>query len=219
VWSSIRHTACLLSLEDVDLVDRAVGAHGDAPDPEAFGVLYERYVHAIFAFGLSRLHNSAQAEDITSQTFLQALQALPRYTHRGVPIRHWLFAIAANAISGNYRAAPPGVPALLRGRDEQGREGQGGELLLDLPDPYAEAEIDACAGAEEFRQLVQVLTPEQRTVIRLRFADGLAVAAIAVRTGHTVGAVKALQFRGVQALRRRWNEETGMAPATATGSR
>ena len=217
VWTSIHHTAILLSLDDADLVNRAIGTHEVAPDAEAFGVLYERYVHAIFAFGLSRLHNVPQAEDITSQTFLQALQALPRYQQRGVPIRHWLFTIAANVISGVLRAAP-GIHVRLGVSGESGQDALAAEAVLDLPDPCAEAEIDAWVGAEEFRRMVQVLSPEQRTVIRLRFADGMPIAAIAVRTGRTAGAVKALQFRGVQELRRRWEREPGMGRTLASSN-
>ncbi len=219
MWSSIHHAATLLSLDDADLVDRAVGTHAGPPDAEAFGVLYERYVQAIFAFGLSRLHNVAQAEDITSQTFLQALQALPRYQQRGIPLRHWLFTIAANVIGGLYRASAPGIYARLGSREENGRAVQGAEPELNLPDPHAEADIDACVGAEEFKRLVQILPREQGTVIRLRFADGLAIAAIAMRTGRTAGAVKALQFRGVQALRRRLEQETCVARSLTIGAR
>ena len=93
VWASLHHTATLVSLDDADLVACAVGTSETAPDAEAFGVLYERYVHRVFAFALSRLHDRTQAEDVTSQTFLQALQALPRYQQRGVPISDLLTTI------------------------------------------------------------------------------------------------------------------------------
>src|SRR5579871_6889962 len=63
--------------DDATLIEHAKG------NPEAFGVLYERYVRAVFAFAFSKTHDTALAEDITSQTFLQALRALPRYEQRG----------------------------------------------------------------------------------------------------------------------------------------
>jgi hypothetical protein len=97
--SSRRHAAALLSLDDADLVARAVGADEEAPDPEAFGALYERHVHAVFTFALRKLHNCTQAEDVTSQTFLQALRALPRYQPQGVSIRNWFFRIASNLVA------------------------------------------------------------------------------------------------------------------------
>jgi RNA polymerase sigma-70 factor, ECF subfamily len=213
-WSSLHHAATLLSLDDGSLVACAVGTHETAPDPEAFGVLYERYVHRIFAFAFSRLHDRTQAEDITSQTFLQALQALPRYQQRGVPIRYWLLTIAANAIYGLHRASP-GTALRLGCTDPYERDAHGGTPVLDLPDPDAEAEIAAGEWAEDLRNLLSTLSPAQRTVIHLRFSAGLGIAAIATRMGCTVGAVKALQFRGVQGLRRRWEKEFAVGPVAA----
>ena len=212
VWASLHHTATLVSLDDADLVACAVGTPETAPDAEAFGVLYERYVQRVFAFALSRLHDRTQAEDVTSQTFLQALQALPRYRQRGVPIRYWLLTIAANAIYGLHRASPV-VPARLGGTDVYERDARGGAVVVELPDPAAEAAIAAGEWAEDFRHLLDTLSPAQRTVIELRFCSGLRIAAIAARMGCTVGAVKALQFRAVQQLRRRWEPETGASGA------
>jgi RNA polymerase sigma-70 factor (ECF subfamily) len=215
VWSSLHHAAVLLSLDDASLVACAVGTQESAPDPEAFGMLYERYVHRIYAFAFSRLHERAQAEDITSQTFLQALQALPRYQQRGVPIRYWLFTIAANLIRGLYRAAPATADRLGR-RDQYDRALHGGVPDAEVSDPDAEAAIAAGEWAEDFRRVLDCLSPAQRTVIELRFSAGLSIAAIAASMRCTVGAVKALQFRGVQELRRRWEDETGLDPVAAS---
>ena len=62
----------LTALADADLIERA------RSDPEAFGVLYERYVNSVFGFVFGKVRDRTQAEDITSQTFLQALRALPQ---------------------------------------------------------------------------------------------------------------------------------------------
>jgi len=208
-WST-QHTTALQPLNDAELIERAVGTHAVAPDLEAFGVLYGRYWHAVFAFALSRLHNHAQAEDIASQTFLQALQALPRYQQRGMPIRHWFLRITINLIVDVHRSSP-GKQARAGTSDEYAQEAYGGEPARDLPDPHAEGAIAAWEKQEEFGRLLDTLSPAQRTVIRLRFADGLKVAAVAARLGRTAGAVRALQFRGVQASRRCREEETAMA--------
>ncbi len=62
-------------------------------DPKAFGRLYDRYVKRVYRYLLSQTGDSAAAEDITAQTFLAALEALPRYRHRG-RFAAWVFAIA-----------------------------------------------------------------------------------------------------------------------------
>lgn len=93
-------------LDDAALVERAVGTRDSAPDPAALGELYERYMPAIFAFALRNHHDRPLAEGITSETFLRALRALPRYTDRGLPIRSWFFRITVNLIKNLHRAAP-----------------------------------------------------------------------------------------------------------------
>ena len=205
----------LPALDDAALVERAVGTRGSAPDPAAFGELYERYMPAIFAFAMRNLHDRPQAEDITSETFLRALRALPRYTDRGLPIRSWFFRITVNLINDLHRAAPALPVRSLAGADEA-QDGQGGASPPDLPDPQAEAAIDACEEAEEFRHLLDGLPRAQRTVIRLRFADGLTVATIAARMGRSAGAVRLLQFRGLEHMRHHCEHES-LLPFTREG--
>ncbi len=74
-------------------------------DPSAFGPLYERYVNQIYRYAYRRVGNHAEAEDVTSQTFQQALAALPGYEWRGVPFGAWLYRIAGNVIIRRGRSA------------------------------------------------------------------------------------------------------------------
>jgi RNA polymerase sigma-70 factor, ECF subfamily len=187
-------------LDDATLIEHAKG------EPEAFGVLYERYVRAVFTFAFSKVRDTALAEDITSQTFLQALRALPRYQQRGVPIRSWLFRITANLITDRHRSPISEQPlhaALGHPHDD--------ETPTDLPDPRAEEDITAWEQAQDFARMIEDLTPEQRTVVRLRFAEGLSMAQIAGQTGRSEGAIKMLLMRGLQNLRRRMATETANA--------
>ena len=198
-WSFEDQGTLLPMLGDSDLVNRAVGTQSDAPNPEAFGELYARYRPAVFAFALSKLRNFADAEDITAQTFLQALQALPRYQQRGLPILSWLFRISMNLIAGLYRASAA-IPVQLR--SVFNRDAHIGADAHDPLDPDAAATIAAWEATEEFRRLLHDLTLDQRMVLWLRFGDDMALAAIARKTGRTEGAVKALQFRGIREVRR-----------------
>jgi len=192
------------TLDDVELVEAAKS------EPEAFGVLYERHVQTIFAFAYSKTLDRTVAEDLTSQTFLQALRALPRYQQRGVPIRSWLFRITANLIADRHRSPITEQP-LREGRGWQGDAGEEQDRPIDLKDPRAEAEITAWEQAQDFARLIEDLSPEQRTVVRLRFAEGLSMAEIAGRMSRSEGAVKMLLLRALQNLRRRMTMETADA--------
>jgi RNA polymerase sigma-70 factor (ECF subfamily) len=52
-------------------------------DPAEFAALYDRFFRPIYRYLYSRVASAAEAEDLTAQTFLTALEALPRYHHRG----------------------------------------------------------------------------------------------------------------------------------------
>lgn len=182
-------------LGDAELVERA------RDDPEAFGFLYERHVRSVFSFAFGKLHDPNLAEDITSQTFLQALRALPRYEQRGVPIRGWLLRIAANLIADRFRSPIAEQPlSSRRGHDEEGGDRS---LVPEIADPVAESDLTSWELAQDFADLIRDLTPEQRTVIHLRFAEALPIAEIAAKMHRSEGSVKMLLLRALQNLRKR----------------
>jgi RNA polymerase sigma-70 factor (ECF subfamily) len=197
---ALHDSESLSALDDIALVERAKA------DPEAFGALYERYARSVFAFAYSKVRDGSVAEDLTSQTFLQALRALPRYEQRGAPFRSWLFRIAANLIADRHRAPVAEVP--LR---RHASEGEDAAEPLDLEDPHAEEDITSWERAEAFARLVEGLTPEQRTVVHLRFVDGLPIADIAAKMARSEGSIKMLLMRALQNLRRTMAMETSNA--------
>lgn len=64
-------------------------------DLAQFAVLYDRYVQRVFRFLLARTGDVVEAEDLTSQTFLTAMQKLPSYRSNGHFLA-WLLSIARN---------------------------------------------------------------------------------------------------------------------------
>jgi RNA polymerase sigma-70 factor (ECF subfamily) len=125
----------------------------------------------------------AEAEDLTAEVFHQALANLPRFEWRGLPFTAWLFRIAANAI----------IDRAKRAARESGVEV--GELPALTPNME---EIEERARA--FR-LVEQLPADQRRVMLLRFAEDRTTREIAVALARSEGAIKQLQFRGLQNLR------------------
>lgn len=72
-------------------------------DPKAFGELYEKYFDRIFNFLYRQTDDEELAGDLCSQTFIQALNSLPRFEYRGVPFSAWLYRIAGNEVNKHYR--------------------------------------------------------------------------------------------------------------------
>ncbi len=87
--------------DEAELVARA------QREPQAFAPLYARYAEPVYRYCYRRLGSPEAAADATSQTFAQALAALPRY--RAGSFRAWLFAIAANVVADAHRRRRGGV--------------------------------------------------------------------------------------------------------------
>lgn len=72
-------------------------------NPQAFGSLYEKYFDRIFNYLYRQTDDEQLAGDLSSQTFINALNHLKRYEFRGVPFSAWLYKIASNEVNKHYR--------------------------------------------------------------------------------------------------------------------
>ncbi len=163
---------------------------------EAFGQLYERYKRRVFRHAFLLTGDSALSEDLTAQTFLNALQAMPRYQSRGVPFVAWLLRIAGNLTINHRKALKNNGHAQL----PEALEAEGGVYSPE----------DSCERKDEGQrvwQKVRHLPGDQRQVIVMRFVDDLSYQDIARILGKSVGAVRVLQFRALSNLRRMLDAE------------
>src|SRR3972149_10075114 len=107
----------LQEADDGELIARA--AKGDR---EAFGGLYERYVFKVFRHVYYLTSDSHTAEDLTAQTFLNALEAIHRYEVRGVPFLAWLLRIAYNLSVNHNKVRKNGAAPLPEAVEVQGTQ-------------------------------------------------------------------------------------------------
>jgi RNA polymerase sigma-70 factor (ECF subfamily) len=161
-----------------------------AGDREAFGRLYEQYATKVFRHAYFLTGEIALAEDITAQTFLNALQAISRFEPRGVPFTAWLLRIAGNLVI-NYRKSQK------NGTHMQLPETLEAEGSFYSPEQSCEVAVDG----ERVWQEVRKLGNEQRQVLVMRFVDDLSYPDIALLLGKSVGAVRVIQFRALANLR------------------
>src|SRR5437879_9747287 len=92
-----------LRRERHEAVDERALAARAVHDPEAFVALYRSYVGPIYEFAYRRCRSKEMAEDVTSATFEKALSALDRFEWRQGGFRSWLYRIAANELTDQYR--------------------------------------------------------------------------------------------------------------------
>jgi RNA polymerase sigma-70 factor, ECF subfamily len=160
--------------DDSVQVDRARG------DPQAFGALYDRYVQSIYRYLVSRLRDSEAAKDLTSQTFLTAFEAFPRYRHNG-HFPAWLFSIARSKLVDHLRKENRLSGVWLEGTDE------------DICDPLQEIVQGERVAA--LRGLIESLPDNEQDLLRLRYLAGLSFSDMAVLLKRNEPAVKKTFYR------------------------
>ena len=165
------------------------------PGP-GFLALYDDSLPHVYGYLLSRCGQPALAEELTSQTFLGAVQAVRRDA-RATLSRAWLMAVARNKLVDHWRR---------QGREERGLRQVAG-LELGYVDPW-DAEIDAVRA----RETLDLLGPHHRMVLTLRYLDDLPVPEVAAQIDRTVHATEALLVRARAAFRRAYGSETPTPP-------
>src|ERR671934_1117123 len=89
--------------------DVALAVRASKGEAAAFGLLYDRHVDAIYRYVYYRVRDDAEAEDLTSDVFMRALKAMPRYEPRQAFLA-WLYRIARNAVIDRARRGNRQVP-------------------------------------------------------------------------------------------------------------
>ena len=146
------------------------------------GEVYDTYAPRIFSYIYHRLGDRSLAEDLTSEVFVRFLHA------RVAPdnLAAFLYRIAHNLVVDYLRQY-----SSARSLDE--------DIQSDRSDPAYLAEIEM--ERVRLRRAINRLTPEQQQVIVLKFLEGLSNKEVARVIDKPVGAVKALQHRGLVTLR------------------
>ncbi len=188
-------------MHETDL-DRTV-ARARLGDATAIGGLYDLFAERVYRFVLVRVRSPADAEDLLQRVFLKVIESLPRYEERGLPFAAWLFRIARNAVIDHERTRRDHASLDESLERPDGRRG---------PEELAEAAVERAA----LRSAIGRLTPEQRDVITYRFFAGLTPREAGLLMDRHEGAIRALQFRAIQALRESLGHDVEFA---ASGSR
>ena len=160
-------------------------------DPSRFAELYEQNFHRVYAYVARRVRDRAETQDLTAHVFHQALANVGKFKWKGSPFAAWLYRIAANAIADQAK----------RKMRESGSEPSASIETATVPD------LEEVERRARLFTAVEKLPEDQRRVIVMRFAEEKSIREIAGELGRSEGAVKQLQFRGLENLRNRLNEK------------
>lgn len=152
----------------------------------AFDVLYRDLAPAVT--GYLRLHGAADPDDLAGETFLGVFTGLARFSGDEGALRAWVFTIAHRRLVDERRR---------RSRRPEVCERE----LPELVGGDVEDDVLARLGAGAVERICAGLPDDQRAVLLLRIIADLTVEQVATALGRSVGSVKALQRRGLRALR------------------
>ena len=173
-------------MNDVLLTDQDLALQA-RHDRNAFNTLYQRHINRIYGYHLVRTQNNQDAQDLTSETFLAAINSLDRFRPSS-SFGAWLIGIAYHKLMDHYRNNTSAVS------------------LDDIPDPPAsepspEKRISRQSDLDQVRQALSQLTTERADAISLRYFGGLNVSETAQVMEKSPAAVKMLVMRGLRELR------------------
>jgi len=173
------------ALDDRILVEQA------RRDPDAFAALYRRYLTPIYRYLNRRLNNTHDAEDITTQVFIDVLEGLAAHRYReGGCFVAWLFTIARRRLVDFYRQHP------CASLDDP-----------PSPEPGLLAVIEKSEDLQRLARLLAQLDEDQQELLRLRFSAGLSFVEISMLDGRSESAVKMAVYRTIDFLREHWEIE------------
>jgi RNA polymerase sigma-70 factor, ECF subfamily len=157
-------------------------------EEDAFSELYALHIDAVRTVGRRILHRE-DVEDMCQDTFLLAFTRLEWFVGN-CTFRTWITRIAMNQCITAVRA---------------GRQVTNGDLhLVALKDelPTVDSQLQGVAGRLDLSRLLQVLSPEERRLVRMTYLDGVSLAELADLLGTSVELVRGKLQRARQRMRR-----------------
>ena len=172
-------------MEDTNLLARA-----QAGDKDAFGHLYERYLDDIYHYLFYRVSGEQDAEDLTEKVFLKAWRALTSYPPQQISFRVWIYRIAHNTAVDYYRTRKKTADF------DQLEEVQSDEMMRP------EQVVSVNERNHSLLEAIKQLKEDHQDVLLCRFVVELTHLETAAVMERSEGAVRTLQFRALDALRK-----------------
>lgn len=156
-------------------------------DEAAFRAWYDAALPRVYRYLLSRCgHDVALAEELTQQTFVQAIRHRHQFDGRSDAVT-WLCTIGRNKLVDHFRHV---------GRDQRRQL----RLMDGGNDPGVSWRADAIRQSVE--TTLDRLSADQRLVLVFRYLDGLSVREIAAAIGRSESGTESLLVRAREAFRR-----------------
>jgi RNA polymerase sigma-70 factor (ECF subfamily) len=158
-------------------------------DPETITEIHNRFFPEVYRYAQYRIGDPIQAEDIAGETFIRLLDAIHARKGPRSSLRGWLMSTTSNLVNDHFRSSYKRPTAAIP--DDLASTGTSPDLSAERADLQRMLRL-ALAG----------LPTSQQHVLALRFGSGCSLAETAEIMGKKPNAVKQLQHRALQALRK-----------------
>jgi RNA polymerase sigma-70 factor (ECF subfamily) len=183
------HTVTRLSIQSPPMDDSQLAAQAQT-DTAAFAELYRRYVTRVYRYHMAHSENVKDAEDLTSQTFVAALESIRSFRGSG-SFAAWIMGIACHKRLLFYRARKHLEVPL--------------DSAIDVRDAFASTDKTAMRQlqARQLREALRCLSADRLEAVLLCFFAGLDYSEAARVLRKSEAAVRMLISRALQDLRTR----------------
>ncbi|NJB86881.1 RNA polymerase sigma-70 factor (ECF subfamily) [Lewinella marina] len=181
---------CDKSMEDLDIV-QAYRAHQHAT---CFQILYDRYAGKVYSKAMTMLHRPGEAEDATQEIFTKIFLSLGQFEGQA-KFSTWIYSITYNLCIDKIR------------KSKRSRELFASEVE-NPPDTAEEVPDEALMSMQvnELRFVLQQLTEAERTLLLMKYKDGVKIRAIAELLGKNESAVK-MQLKRIKEKAKRIHDK------------
>ena len=182
-----------LMAEQIQTDDEAELARMAVTDTDAFAELYRRNVTRVYRYHMAHTGNVKDAEDLTSQTFMAALEGIRSYRGAG-SIAAWIMGIASKRRLMFFRGSRHEVDL---------------DAALHIPSPSLPTDKAAFQRLrlESISRALRKIPSDRAEAIILSYFGGLSNLETSRVMKKTEAAVKMLISRGLQDLRERTSLE------------
>jgi len=159
---------------------------------EIFSQIYQKYVERIYRFVFFKLATREDSEDITSQTFFQALNYLARPDAQVENLQAFLYRVARNQVADFYRA-----------RGQHLSDLEVGELAETVADSSLDLSLDfdRQLDIETVKKALTAINPSYQDAIIWYFVEEQTIAEISQILEKSQGTVRVLVFRAIKSLK------------------
>jgi len=173
-------------------------------DEAALTEVFDTFSPAIYAYAMRLLGNEDLAHECVAETFSRMLAALQRGGGPDEHLRAYLYRVAHNWITDQYRRQPEILSLDTQNESDGDPYAANATRLTDCESAGCDPPLEMERHTQQMhvRQALSKLTPDQRQVVVLKYLEDLDQAEIARMMNKPVGAIKSLQRRALGALRR-----------------